>query len=73
MNFFFFRILTILIHTQGEKGEGFEEIDSDVYPKDEREGEKKNLNFRNSLFEFKMKYVICQTFMTSFLREVVLP
>ena len=50
MNFFFFRILTILIHTQGEKGEGFEEIDSDVYPKDEREGEKKKPKFQEFSF-----------------------
>ena len=29
----FFRILNILIHTQGERGEGLKEADSVVYPK----------------------------------------
>ena len=30
--FFFYRILSILTHTQGEKGEDFKETNSDVYP-----------------------------------------
>ena len=30
---FFFRILNILTHTQGEKGEGFKETNSGIYPK----------------------------------------
>ena len=31
--FFFFRILSILIHTYGERGEGLKETNSDAYPK----------------------------------------
>ena len=30
---FFLRILNILTHTQGEKGEGFKETNSGIYPK----------------------------------------
>ena len=31
--FFFFRILSILTYTQGERREGFKESNSGVYPK----------------------------------------
>ena len=31
--FFFYRILSILTHTQGEKGEGFKKTNNSVFPK----------------------------------------